>query len=58
MPTRDGTGPDHEELLSLWSARRTGVFDALTTTAGTHETRDVPGTAVQAVMGRRERGVD
>ncbi|WP_152039968.1 methyltransferase [Salinigranum salinum] len=35
MPTRDGTGPDHEELLLLWSARRTGVLDALTTTAGT-----------------------
>ncbi|WP_318567269.1 methyltransferase domain-containing protein [Salinigranum marinum] len=35
MPTRDGPGPDHEELLLLWSARRTGVLDALTTTAGT-----------------------
>jgi SAM-dependent methyltransferase len=35
MPTRDGSGPDHEELLLLWSARRTGVLDALTTTAGT-----------------------
>jgi SAM-dependent methyltransferase len=35
MPTRDGTGPDHEELLLLWGARRTGVLDALTTTAGT-----------------------
>jgi SAM-dependent methyltransferase len=38
MPTRDGTGADHEELLLLWCARRTGVLDALTTTAGTPET--------------------
>ena len=37
MPTRDGSGPDHEELLLLWSARRTGVLGALTTTAGTAE---------------------
>jgi SAM-dependent methyltransferase len=37
MPTRDGRGPDHEEVLLLWSARRTGVIDALTTTAGTAE---------------------
>ena len=37
MPTRDGRGPDHEEVLLLWSARRTGVLDALTTTAGTAE---------------------
>lgn len=37
MPTRDGSGPDHEELLLLWVARRTGVLDALTTTAGTVE---------------------
>ena len=35
MPTRDGSGPDHEELLLLWVARRTGVLDALTTSAGT-----------------------
>jgi hypothetical protein len=35
MPTRDGSGPEHAELLLLWSARRTGVLDALTTTAGT-----------------------
>ncbi len=35
MPTRDGSGPDHEELLLLWVARRTGVVDALTTSAGT-----------------------
>ncbi|WP_142860097.1 methyltransferase domain-containing protein [Salinigranum halophilum] len=35
MPTRDGSGPDHEELLLLWTARRTGVLDALTTAAGT-----------------------
>jgi SAM-dependent methyltransferase len=35
MPTRDGSGPDHEELLLLWVARRTGVLDALTTDAGT-----------------------
>jgi SAM-dependent methyltransferase len=35
MPTRDDSGPDHEELLLLWVARRTGVLDALTTDAGT-----------------------
>jgi hypothetical protein len=35
MPTRDGSGPDHEELLLLWVARRAGVLDALTTDAGT-----------------------
>lgn len=35
MPTRDGSGPDHDELLLLWVARRTGVLDALTTTSGT-----------------------
>ncbi|WP_380680568.1 methyltransferase domain-containing protein [Salinigranum sp. GCM10025319] len=37
MPTRDGRSPNHEEVLLLWSARRTGVLDALTTTAGTPE---------------------
>jgi hypothetical protein len=37
MPTRDGSGPEHAELLLLWSARRTGVLDALTTAAGTPE---------------------
>lgn len=47
MPTRDGSGPDHEELLLLWSARRTGVLDALTTTAGTAD-----GVADETGLGR------
>ena len=35
MPTDERTGLDTEELLLVWAARRTGVLDALLTTAGT-----------------------
>jgi SAM-dependent methyltransferase len=37
MAPRDGPPVDHWELSLLWGARRTGVLDALTTTAGTPE---------------------
>lgn len=35
MPTRDRDGLATEELFLLWAARRTGVLDALTSSAGT-----------------------
>ncbi|MFC7069692.1 SAM-dependent methyltransferase [Halobaculum lipolyticum] len=35
MPTDERTGLDAEELLLVWAARRTGVLEALLTTAGT-----------------------
>ncbi|WP_284012162.1 SAM-dependent methyltransferase [Halobaculum litoreum] len=45
MPTDERTGLDAEELLLVWAARRTGVLEALLTTAGTPaqvaETTDV-----------------
>ncbi|XVH30414.1 SAM-dependent methyltransferase [Haloferacaceae archaeon DSL9] len=37
MPTTSDTGLSFDALFLLWAARRTGIVDALTTTAGTPE---------------------
>ena len=54
MPSDERTGPDIHELFLLWAARRTGILEALLSTAGTPaevaEATDVAEPAAERVV--------